>query len=203
VRYLPHTVLACSVLSLALASQRRAEAHSLRTAFCFVLQASERLGQHPRQGAPPAPPAGQVRGPPGVVCGQEFINPYAIVGADCISESSLSTQEFDRRNSPHGGGIPKPAAISTLPFAFVRSRDRARARAHDTLGSGRGAGPAAPAAPHRPRRGFRTAGPCRWVRRRRRVRPGLCRLTLAAACGGWVRWRRICATYSPASGVDD
>ena len=30
-------------------------------------------------------------------------------------------------------------AISTLPFAFVRSRDRARARAHDSLGSGRGA----------------------------------------------------------------
>ena len=30
-------------------------------------------------------------------------------------------------------------AISTLPFAFVRSRDRARARAHDSLGSARGA----------------------------------------------------------------
>ena len=55
-------------------------------------------------------------------------------------------------------------AISTLPFAFVRSRDRAR---HETLGSGRGAGRGA---------GFREAGPCRWVRRRR---------------------RRICATCSP------
>ena len=62
----------------------------------------------------------------------------------------------------------KPAelhtAISTLPFAFVRPRDRAR---HETLGSGRGAGRGA---------GFREAGPCRWVRRRR---------------------RRICATCSP------
>ena len=28
-------------------------------------------------------------------------------------------------------------AISTLPFAFVRSRDRARARAHESLGAGR------------------------------------------------------------------
>ena len=58
----------------------------------------------------------------------------------------------------------KPAelhtAISTLPFAFVRSRDRARARAHETMGSGRGAGRGA---------GFREAGPCRWVRRRRRI----------------------------------
>ena len=62
----------------------------------------------------------------------------------------------------------KPAelhtAISTPPFAFVRPRDRAR---HETLGSGRGAGRGA---------GFREAGPCRWVRRRR---------------------RRICATCSP------
>jgi hypothetical protein len=62
----------------------------------------------------------------------------------------------------------KPAelhtAISTPPFAFVRPRDRAR---HETLGSGRGAGRGS---------GFREAGPCRWVRRRR---------------------RRICATCSP------
>ena len=62
----------------------------------------------------------------------------------------------------------KPAelhtAISTPPFAFVRPRDRAR---HETLGSGRGAGRGA---------GFREAGPCRWVRRRR---------------------RRICATCPP------
>ena len=60
------------------------------------------------------------------------------------------------RRTPHGDLHP--------PFAFVRSRDRAR---HETLGSGRGAGRGA---------GFREAGPCRWVRRRR---------------------RRICATCSP------
>ena len=48
--------------------------------------------------------------------------------------------------SPPNSKVHTVTSVSTLPFAFVRSRDRARARAHDFLGSGREAGRAAPAA---------------------------------------------------------
>jgi len=91
-------------------------------------------------------------------------------------------------------------SVSTLPFAFVRSRDRARARAHDFLGSGREAGRAAPAAASLPDSWSMQVGAAAAACSPGPVSTDIT-MSLAAACGGWVRWRRICATCSPGSDV--
>ena len=119
-------------------------------------------------------------------------------GASTSSASGTATSWTRRSRAcrrAYGRGDGQPAelhtAISTLPFAFVRSRvARPRACTGARFPECRGAG-------------FRTAGPCRWVRRRRsicatcwpgpvgaaaaaHVRPDRCQLTPAAACGGQI-----------------